>query len=157
MRVSILPDLLTDIRRSSPNTQIVVCILPNKTTGDKIWQLIDTLEIDMLCTLAELTPCLITLQEGRFYRSSLLDTHPAFSVSESFVGWHDLSTAERRILKALTIGEKGPRIADVLHISPKTVNNHKAKISQKLNISGGPGSLIRFVLLNREKLKQLLD
>ena len=151
------PELLTDIRQSNQTTKIVVCILPGTVTDVRVWQIIDTLEIDVLCTLPELTDCLLALQTGKFYRSSLIATHPAFVAKEAFPGWHDLSGSERRVLHSMVEAHKGPEIADLLHISPKTVNNHKAKISQKLNITGGPGSLIRFVLLNREKLKQLLD
>ena len=150
-------DFLTNIRLTSPDTRIIVCVLPNFILTNNVWKVVDKLALDMLCTLSELTDCLILLQKNQFYRSALMTIHPAFASKEAFPGWHSLSIAERRVLKQSISGYTSPKIADILFISHKTVDNHKAKISQKLNISGGPGSLIRFVLLNREKLKQLLD
>ena len=47
-----------------------------------------------------------------------------------------LSTREREILSQLAQCKTMNQIAASLFISPVTVNNHKAKISEKLNIRG---------------------
>ncbi|MCC5612830.1 LuxR C-terminal-related transcriptional regulator [Nostoc sp. CHAB 5834] len=144
--------LFTTIRAVSPHTLIVVC-LPSETTMDNhMWAVLDNLEFDVLCTVDELTDCLLTLKAGQFYPSSLLQTQAGYLATEPLPGYHDLTPAERRILKLMTESKTGPQIAASLSISEKTVNNHKAKISQKLNVTGGPGSLTRFVLLHREEL-----
>ena len=151
------PSVFSTIRQSSPETSIVVCWLNEVIAPNNVWETMNSLDLDMLCTLPELTDCLITLQQGRLYRSSLWSAHPALRTKEIFVGWQDLTIMERRILKQLIEIRTGPQIAEALHISPKTVNNHKANISQKLYVSGGPGSLTRFVVTNRDRLRQLLE
>ncbi|MCX6215437.1 helix-turn-helix transcriptional regulator [Spirosoma sp.] len=122
-----------------------------------LWAILDNLEFDVLCSLDELTDCLLTLKAGRFYQSSLLETHSGYQAKEPLPGWHELTPSERRVLKLTTDEKTGPQIAAILFISEKTVNNHKAKISQKLAISGGPGSLTRFVLTHRKQLLALLE
>ncbi|SOD79458.1 LuxR C-terminal-related transcriptional regulator [Spirosoma fluviale] len=148
------PALFTTIRAASPNTYIVVCLIPETVMTNTLWAVLDNLEFDVLCTLDELADCLITLKAGRFYKSSLLQTQTGYTIKEPLPGFHELTPGERRLLKLMTESKTGPQIADVLFISEKTVNNHKAKISQKLNVTGGPGSLTRFVLLHREELSQ---
>ncbi len=151
------PTLFTNTRNISPQTSIIVCLTPETTMSKCLWAVLDNLEFDVLCTVNELTDCLLTLKAGRFYHSALLQTHSGYQPKETLSGWHELTPAERRILKLMSDDKTGPQIADALCISEKTVNNHKAKISQKLNVTGGPGSLTRFVLNKREQIHQLLD
>lgn len=151
------PTLFTAIRATSPQSYIVVCLTRGIVMDKRIWTVLDNLEFDVLCTLDELADCLLTLKAGHFYQSSLLETHSGFQPKEPLPGWHELTPAERRVLKLATDEKTAPQIATTLFISEKTVNNHKAKISQKLGISGGPGSLTRFVLTHREQLLALLD
>lgn len=121
----------------------------------KLWMVLGDLEFDKLCTLPELAECLRTIKENRFYHSSLLATHPA--LTGAFPNWHELTHSERRVLKSTAEGQTGAQIAEGLHISKKTVSNHKAKISQKLGVSGGPGSLTKFVLTNHKRILSLLE
>ena len=125
-------------------------------TISNLWPLLDTLTFDVLCSLDELTNCLTTLQAGHFYKSALMVTLPAFQKKETLPGFSELSPVERKVLALLLKGMKGPAIADELCMSYHTVNNHKTAISQKLGVSGGPGSLISFVLVNAETLRRLL-
>ena len=148
--------LFTDLRCDSPNTHIIICILPNAPTPDRLWPLLNTADVDSICTMNELTDCLRSVVAGSHFISAFLTTYSAYNISESLPGWQDLTPGERRVLQKLAEGQTGPQIANALCISPKTVNNHKAKIAIKLNVRGGPGSLIRFVLLNREQLLALL-
>lgn len=148
--------LFARIRADSPQTFIVVCQTTNAGIDKPLWAVLDRLDFDVLCTLDELTDCLLALKAGRFYQSVLLRAHSGHTASESLDGWHDLTPAERRVLGEMTDNKTGPQIADTLCISEKTVNNHKAKISQKLNVRGGPGSLTRFVLTQREQIRKLI-
>ncbi len=150
------PHLFAEARRIAPNARIVFCLSSDVNTVDTLWPILDALEFDVLCQLHELTNCLTALKADRFYKSALLTTHPAYHKKESLPGWHTITTAEKRVLALMLQGFKGPAIADKLCISSHTVNNEKASITQKLGVSGGPGSLINFVLLNAEKLRRLL-
>ncbi|GAB3575259.1 hypothetical protein GCM10027578_39160 [Spirosoma luteolum] len=151
------PSLFTTIRESSPQTAIIVCLTPDTDTSLCLWTMLDHLEFDVLCTVDELTDCLLTLKAGRFYQSSLLQTHSVVIAREMLPGWQCLTAAERRVLKLIADDKSGPQIANSLCLSERTINNHKARISQKLNIGGGPGSLTRYVLANRNQIQKLLD
>ena len=55
----------------------------------------------------------------------------------------DLTPAERRVLKFIAEDHTTKEIADLLHISARTVENHRLNICQKLNLHGSH-SLLRF-------------
>ncbi len=149
------PALFASIRQHTPTTRIVLCLLPDAANPSLLWPLLDNLDIDVLCKLPELNECLTALAEGYFYTSSFLETHPAYVRPEPLPGWDSLTTSERSVLKLMAEGYSGPQIAQMLFISPKTVENHKYKISQKLNVTGGPGSLVKYSLLHRDRLRTL--
>jgi|GEM_PF-6584207 len=148
--------LLTRIRLASPQTFIVLCLPPETNPNSALWEWLDELDFDVLCTLDELAECLQTLKAGRFFRSSLLPNAASRGKSPMLPGWQELTQAERRVLRKVAEGKTGPQIADELCLSEKTVNNHKLKIGQKLQANGGPGSLNRFVLTHRDTILGLL-
>lgn len=150
-------DVFADIRQSSSDTRIVLCVLPDAPKPSTLWPLLADLDVYALCKLSELSDCLYTLTLGQFYTSSLLATHPAYLQRGPFPGWSELSPSECRVLELMAEGHNGPRIAKTLHTKLKTIENHKYKISQKLNVTGGPGSLVKFSLMNSEQILALLD
>jgi DNA-binding NarL/FixJ family response regulator len=64
---------------------------------------------------------------------------------------HTLSPAELRVLGLIAESMTSKEIADTLCISPRTVENHRAHISAKLDIHGSY-SLLKFALENRANL-----
>jgi DNA-binding NarL/FixJ family response regulator len=62
-----------------------------------------------------------------------------------------LTQTERKILGFIARGKSTSEIADVLFISPKTVENHRTNISQKLNLHG-THSLVKFAIANKSIL-----
>lgn len=62
-----------------------------------------------------------------------------------------LTPAERRILKLIAAGKPSKMIAAELHVHPRTVETHRANISEKLQLTGA-NSLLRFALENKAKL-----
>ena len=62
-----------------------------------------------------------------------------------------LTRREKQILSLFAGNCTMTKIADQLHISPNTVNNHLANIRSKLNLEG-PNSLVRFSELYRTSL-----
>jgi DNA-binding NarL/FixJ family response regulator len=62
-----------------------------------------------------------------------------------------LTPAERRILKLVAEDLTSKEIAERLDISFHTVENHRAKISEKLNLHGSH-SLLKFAFENKERL-----
>jgi len=63
----------------------------------------------------------------------------------------DLTAAERRILKLIAEDRTSKEIADVLHISIKTVENHRLNICHKLNLHGSH-SLLKFAFDHKSHL-----
>jgi DNA-binding NarL/FixJ family response regulator len=66
-------------------------------------------------------------------------------------GLEDLTKAERRILKLIAEKKTSREIAAELFISPRTVEAHRANISEKLDLHGSH-SLLQFALENRSSL-----
>lgn len=64
----------------------------------------------------------------------------------------DLTRSERVILKLISEQKSSQQIADELHVSPKTIENHRNNISKKLHLSG-TYSLLKFALSNKDLLK----
>ena len=59
--------------------------------------------------------------------------------------YEKLTNREREVLQLITEGHKNRKIADLLHVSLKTVETHKANIMNKLNVSG-TAELIRYAM-----------
>jgi DNA-binding NarL/FixJ family response regulator len=66
-------------------------------------------------------------------------------------GLGSLTPVEKRILKMISSGKPSKMIAAELHVHHRTVETHRANISQKLQLSGA-NSLLRFALENKSKL-----
>lgn len=77
--------------------------------------------------------------------------HRAASLAVEKPGLDDLTKAERRILKLVAEKKTSREIATELFISPRTVEAHRANISDKLNLRGSH-SLLHFALENRSTL-----
>jgi two-component system, NarL family, response regulator DegU len=108
----------------------------------------------------EILSCIASVAAGQPYvspsltsfllrRRSRTDTLAARTPSLS-----DLTTAERRVLKAIAQKKTTKDIAAELFISPRTVESHRANISAKLALKG-PNSLLQFAVEHRDALNQL--
>ena len=62
---------------------------------------------------------------------------------------NSLTSAERQIMKLLANWKTNCEIADILFNSVRTIENHRANISDKLNLRG-VHSLVQFAIENRE-------
>ena len=62
---------------------------------------------------------------------------------------NSLTSAERQIMKLLSEWKTNCEIADILFNSVRTIENHRANISDKLNMHG-VHSLVQFAIENRE-------
>jgi DNA-binding NarL/FixJ family response regulator len=88
----------------------------------------------------ELFSAIETVQQGKTYISPLL-------LEESTQDWIDLvqgkkeipsngalTIREREVLKLIAEGKSSKEVADLLYISARTVERHRANIMEKLNI-----------------------
>lgn len=98
-----------------------------------------------------------TVVENRYYISpnisnyliKRLNAQKDFASKQPSI--NDLTKSERAILKLIAQDKTSQQIADELHISYKTVENHRNNISKKLNLSG-THSLVKFAIKNRSLL-----
>ncbi|QQS36600.1 MAG: response regulator transcription factor [Ignavibacteriales bacterium] len=105
----------------------------------------------------DIVDCIIKVLNNEYYISPVIS---GFLVSrlknkESMIsqspGINALTISERKILKLIASEKTTQQIADELHISYKTVENHRNNISKKLNLSG-THSLVKFAISNKALL-----
>jgi DNA-binding NarL/FixJ family response regulator len=89
------------------------------------------------------SPALATYLFDRRRREQLLQAEQP--------GLGDLTAAERRVLSLIAAGKTTGEIAQVLFVSTRTVEHHRANISAKLNLRGRD-ALLRFALLHQSQL-----
>ncbi len=66
-----------------------------------------------------------------------------------------LTSAELKTLKLVEKNLTSKEIADKLFVTQKTVENYRSRICKKLNIPAGNNALIRWVMDNKDILKQV--
>ncbi|MBA3632062.1 MAG: response regulator transcription factor [Acidobacteria bacterium] len=66
-------------------------------------------------------------------------------------GLQTLTPTENRILRLIAEKKTSKEIADGLFVSPRTVDNHRANICQKLDLRGG-NALLKFALEHKSEL-----
>lgn len=100
---------------------------------------------------------LVAAARGEHYLSPTISSYlirrrgRAEKLAETRPGLDQLTKAERRILK-LVAGKKTSReIAAELFVSPRTIEAHRANISQKLGLRGS-NSLLQFALEHRSSI-----
>jgi DNA-binding NarL/FixJ family response regulator len=105
----------------------------------------------------DIIEAIITVANGDSYLSPSVSgflikrRNRAESLTVQKPGLNDLTKAERRILKLIAEKKTSKEIAAELFISPRTVEAHRANISEKLELSGSH-SLLQFALENRSAL-----
>ncbi len=101
----------------------------------------------------EIENCIQTIAAGGKYFS------PELNLSledESQIDLSKLTKTEFNILRLIANDKTSPQIAEILFISKKTVENHRANIIKKLALKPEKNSLLKWVLGNQHELKLLL-
>jgi len=111
--------------------------------------------------VGEIVNCIVSVAAGNPYVSPSLTNlllrrrSRADALATRTPTLSDLTTAERRILKAIAQKKTTKEIASELYISPRTVESHRANISSKLSLKGA-NSLLQFALEHRDSLEHLV-
>jgi len=134
-------DAIKEIKRASADTKIVVLtvhsteeyILATLQAGADGYVLKDANSTELMTAIRHVL-------DGRRYLSpsisgtvidGLLQGEKASAIRSS---WDTLTQREREILKLVAEGHKNKEIADLLCISLKTVEKHRANLMEKLNL-----------------------
>ena len=100
----------------------------------------------------EIVQCILQVAKGEHYISksleSLLDKKVIPSELES------LTKTELAVVKLIAKNKTSNDIADMLFVSKKTIENHRANVCKKLNLDGSKNSLLSWALKHREVLIQ---
>lgn len=94
---------------------------------------------------------------GGHYVSPSLTTHlvtraaRAAALAQEKPGLDDLTETERHVLRLVAEYKTSREIAEELHVSPRTVESHRANICQKLGLRGSH-ALMKFALSNKSRL-----
>jgi DNA-binding NarL/FixJ family response regulator len=104
--------------------------------------------------VTDIAACLHMVAAGRSYISpalsgDLLQRHAELTSESAALA--ELTPAQRQVLKLIAQGLTTPAIAESLGISPKTVENHRLNICDRLGLHG-PQALLRFALERKATL-----
>lgn len=108
-------------------------------------------------TSSEIIDCIKSVLEGKTYISPLLSDNmlrvmklnQKKNEAEELI--NRLTLSEKRILKLISLNKTSKEIAAELNISPKTVENHRKNICEKLHLHGSH-SLIKFAFESKAEL-----
>lgn len=110
--------------------------------------------------VSDIVDCIFSVHEDRYYISP--------SVSNFLINrrkklkelknnnplLQNLTMSEKKILKFISENKTSKEIADILFISYRTIENHRANISGKLNLKGSH-SLVKFAIENKALLNEI--
>jgi len=107
--------------------------------------------------IAEVAGSIRAVASGRIYVSPAVSdfivkrSRASADLAGEKPGIHNLTPAERSVLSLVAQEKTSPEIAELLSISPRTVDHHRAHICQKLELRGF-NALVKFAILHRSEL-----
>jgi len=107
--------------------------------------------------LVDIIACIRTVAAGEYFTSHSVTTflvnrmNRAGSVTTSRSKLDALTPAELKVLQLIADELTTKAIAELLFISPRTVEKHRENIAQKLDLQGS-NALLRYAMLNRTKI-----
>lgn len=107
----------------------------------------------------DIIECIFSVYEDNYYISPsvsnfLIDRRKKLSeLKNNNPRLLNLTLAEKKILKFIAENKTSKEIADVLFVSYRTIENHRANISNKLNLKGSH-SLVKFAIENKSLLAE---
>lgn len=143
------------ITRDYPKVRVI--ILSRHETEEYFWGALKRGAAGYLhkkAAIAELEAAITRVAGGEIYLSKeisnqLVKKFPSQQIALARSPLEQLTDRQREILQLIAEGQTTKAIALILKVSPKTVEYHRAKLMERLNIFDIPG-LVRFAL--REKL-----
>src|SRR5436190_17503013 len=139
------------ITKSFPSTKVV--ILSRHEDEEYYWGALRVGAAGYLlkkAAIAELQSALRRVMGGEIYlsreiSSRLLKKFPSQQVAQAKSPLEQLTARQREILQLIAEGQTTKSIALILKVSPKTVEYHRSKLMERLNIFDIPG-LVRLAL-----------
>jgi DNA-binding NarL/FixJ family response regulator len=140
-------------RMAKEFTKVRVIILSMHNNEEYYWRALKSGASGYLlkkAASAELAIALERVVHGDIYLSHeistrLLKKFPAIGIADRKSPLEELTGRQREILQLIAEGQNTKQIGDILKVSPKTVEYHRMKLMDSLNVHDIPG-LVRFAL-----------
>ena len=100
----------------------------------------------------EVRECIEVVVSGGRYLSKSFEIISS-EVQQQFSELSQLSRMERKIIRMISEGKTSEQIAELLFISPKTVENHRYNMAKKLNLESYNNSLVRYAMDKKKMLE----
>lgn len=107
--------------------------------------------------IIEINDCIKTVACGKRYITPALSDYlfnrsrQTAAFAEQTRGLNSLTNTERRVLQFISEEKTSKEIGEILFIHPRTVDNHRTNICQKLDIHGS-NALLRFALTHKSEI-----
>jgi DNA-binding NarL/FixJ family response regulator len=107
--------------------------------------------------VSDITDCIKAVAAGKHYITASLSEYllnrscKTAGFKEQTGGLNILTKTERRVLQLVVEEKTSRQIGEILFIHPRTVDNHRTNICQKLDIHG-TNALLRFALTHKSEL-----
>lgn len=151
-------EVVKEIRRANVDVEfIILTIYKNEEYISKAidlnvkgYILKDNTEDDLLISMK-------AVAKGKYYMSHLISSHlikksrRMEELETEMPSIKDLTPTERKVLKLTAENKSCKEIAEEMYISPKTVENHRSNISNKLNLKGR-NKLLHFAIEHKSSL-----
>lgn len=92
----------------------------------------------------EIEQCIQAVMDGKTYYSSSLGDAFENSAEKELEKHALLTKSERRIIQLIAEDKSSTEISEILYVSPRTVQKHRANIIEKLQLDPAPDSLIKW-------------
>ncbi len=142
------------IHRECPRTKVLV--LTQYEDRDWVFRMIDAGAsgfISKVAASSELASAIRSVYQGDSYLSPsvakfLVEDYQNKAVETASSSYEQLTERERQVLKLVAEGHSTKKIADLMFISPKTVEGHKTKLMAKLGVHDRV-ELVKYALRRR--------
>src|SRR5688572_20601906 len=148
-------EFLRCIRKRSPQTYSIICIPMQEFSIRTFIQYDVNGYLTSDHSLMELLECIDSLQEGnRYVCRKMVEKALEGEVNETKAEQQalDLSNQEKKVLHLIAKGMSPKEITEKLFITIHTLNNHKTRIRNKLNLNSNR-DLVFFALQNIKNLQ----
>lgn len=103
----------------------------------------------------EMDNCIQSLLRGETYFSKTFESIFEEKVAPELAKINFLSPSERTILRMVAKNKSSKEIGDIINISYRTVQKHRANIIAKLDLDTAPDALVLWVKANKELILSL--
>jgi DNA-binding NarL/FixJ family response regulator len=139
------------ITKEFPNVRVIILSMHNNE--EYYWRALKAGATGYLlkkAATAELETALRSVVDGEIYLSReisrrLIKQFPLQGIADRKSPFDQLTGRQREVLQLIAEGQNTKSIAEILKVSPKTVEYHRMKLMTGLNVHDIPG-LVRFAL-----------